>query len=817
MKEAQIRRPDIARSSQDDIPELLRLRQLIATHEAELRKLSAELATERARPKHGLADIAALGSLLKEKDDTIAKLVEDNRKLNLKIEVDAKEQQDKIDELEAELERYKVLTDALNQELDKRTEYDLQNEKKEMEAAEEEGKEAPIPSALEATLKSLDMMMQTANYGDEDQEEQRNVTADLSRQFLSGKATVVDVNPKTTNGTSTTREDDHQSILTILMNSINGSPPLPSSPLMTSGTSFDLLRDDDDKCDVSNLSNHTYETPRHPSEVKAINELTALIASNTRKLGSRALNTAEVARQCKRLMAGYNIGQRLFAKFVMNQSQGSLSELLSKPRPWCKLTDKGREAFRRIYSWISDVAAVQLLCQISPRRILSDELRMDHPKPEDLWETSNPLEQITTVPTPSPAPKPPKVETNGDSKPRPNPNRGSTSRWRHDDIPKEKIMSIFQNELAKLREQENNIERAINSRTYPSSLQRLEDITYGGVTVQGLPSKHAIQVMNNRVKSGLQTITQEQFEAFGIINTEEVVRQVKDFLMVNTISQRQFGESVLGLSQGSVSDLLARPKAWYMLTQKGREPYIRMKLFMDEVAVEAAKDQDSDKDKDDDEGSKPVIREIHPERSSSEETIESDWNGERGSSEATATADILPGEEVAVMFLPIQTEKEEDYEDMKMGSLIGSKRFSEDDDGTDSTPRKMQRTVITEQQREALRYVFAQEQHPAARTIEMLANKLGLSTRTVSNWFHNYRTRQKASMKEGKVPQTPQPTMDLPGNWKKDLTDLLMTKPAPVIRDNNKKPASENFLGSLLEKAVEEMRKNAAQSISLDD
>ncbi len=33
--------------------------------------------------------------------------------------------------------------------------------------------------------------------------------------------------------------------------------------------------------------------------------------------------------------------------------------------------------------------------------------------------------------------------------------------------------------------------------------------------------------------------------------------------------------------QGSVSDLLARPKPWHMLTQKGREPFIRMKIFLE--------------------------------------------------------------------------------------------------------------------------------------------------------------------------------------------------------------------------------------------
>ena len=35
-----------------------------------------------------------------------------------------------------------------------------------------------------------------------------------------------------------------------------------------------------------------------------------------------------------------------------------------------------------------------------------------------------------------------------------------------------------------------------------------------------------------------------------------------------------------------MSDLLARPKPWHMLTQKGREPFIRMRIFLeDEGAV----------------------------------------------------------------------------------------------------------------------------------------------------------------------------------------------------------------------------------------
>lgn len=44
--------------------------------------------------------------------------------------------------------------------------------------------------------------------------------------------------------------------------------------------------------------------------------------------------------------------------------------------------------------------------------------------------------------------------------------------------------------------------------------------------------------------------------------------------------QRLFGEMILGLTQGSVSDLLARPKPWNKLSLKGREPFVRMQLWL---------------------------------------------------------------------------------------------------------------------------------------------------------------------------------------------------------------------------------------------
>jgi len=117
-----------------------------------------------------------------------------------------------------------------------------------------------------------------------------------------------------------------------------------------------------------------------------------------------------------------------------------------------------------------------------------------------------------------------------------------------------------------------------------SPLQRMASITNSLITQPPVTPHHSTP--QRPTKAVLPPITQQQFDMFNNLNTEDIVRRVKEALSQYSISQRLFGESVLGLSQGSVSDLLARPKPWHMLTQKGREPFIRMKMFLeDENAV----------------------------------------------------------------------------------------------------------------------------------------------------------------------------------------------------------------------------------------
>ncbi|XP_072043510.1 homeobox protein cut-like 1 [Amphiura filiformis] len=64
------------------------------------------------------------------------------------------------------------------------------------------------------------------------------------------------------------------------------------------------------------------------------------------------------------------------------------------------------------------------------------------------------------------------------------------------------------------------------------------------------------------------------------IDTINVACRIKEVLADHNIGQRLFGEHVLGLSQGSVSDMLSRPKPWEKLTLKGREPFVKMVQFL---------------------------------------------------------------------------------------------------------------------------------------------------------------------------------------------------------------------------------------------
>ncbi|EGT31930.1 hypothetical protein CAEBREN_00529 [Caenorhabditis brenneri] len=57
---------------------------------------------------------------------------------------------------------------------------------------------------------------------------------------------------------------------------------------------------------------------------------------------------------CLKILAelkGHNIPQELFATRIISRSQGTLSDLLGKPKPW-EMLRAGRNTFKRMYNWM---------------------------------------------------------------------------------------------------------------------------------------------------------------------------------------------------------------------------------------------------------------------------------------------------------------------------------------------------------------------------------------------------------------------------------------------------------------------------------
>ena len=71
-----------------------------------------------------------------------------------------------------------------------------------------------------------------------------------------------------------------------------------------------------------------------------------MLRYNMDRTAGQALDTLGDSRRVRELLSVHNIGQRLFAKYVLGLSQGTVSELLSKPKSWDKLTEKGRDSYR---------------------------------------------------------------------------------------------------------------------------------------------------------------------------------------------------------------------------------------------------------------------------------------------------------------------------------------------------------------------------------------------------------------------------------------------------------------------------------------
>ncbi|CAB1352450.1 unnamed protein product, partial [Coregonus sp. 'balchen'] len=118
--------------------------------------------------------------------------------------------------------------------------------------------------------------------------------------------------------------------------------------------------------------------------------------------------------------------------------------------------------------------------------------------------------------------------------------------------------------------------------------------THNSLSASPLPPHQSLQSQSQHPSAGSPDInglapSPSQSEGAGSVSegedmdTSEIARQVKEQLIKHNIGQRIFGHYVLGLSQGSVSEILARPKPWSKLTIRGKEPFHKMRQVFQEV------------------------------------------------------------------------------------------------------------------------------------------------------------------------------------------------------------------------------------------
>ncbi|CAO2629507.1 Homeobox protein cut-like 2, partial [Lemmus lemmus] len=336
----------------------------------------------------------------------------------------------------------------------------------------------------------------------------------------------------------------------------------------------------------------------------------------------REVDTLELTRQVKEKLAKNGICQRIFGEKVLGLSQGSVSDMLSRPKPWSKLTQKGREPFIRMQLWLSD--------QLGQGQAPSQQPSTTQASP--------------TEPRSSPSPPPSPTE------------------------PEKTSQEPLGLTLESSKENQQPEGRASSS--------------LGGKPFSG-----------SQAAGGIQEMVAMSPE----LDTYSITKRVKEVLTDNNLGQRLFGESILGLTQGSVSDLLSRPKPWHKLSLKGREPFVRMQLWLsDPHNVEKLRDM------------KKLEKKAYLKRRYGLISTGSD-------SESPAAHSECPS--------PCQQPQE-----------------------LSLTQAKKPRVVLAPAEKEALRKAYQLEPYPSQQTIELLSFQLNLKTNTVINWFHNYRSRMRREM-----------------------------------------------------------------------
>ncbi|XP_077862726.1 homeobox protein cut-like 1 [Saccoglossus kowalevskii] len=592
-------------------------------------------------------------------------------------------------------------------------------------------------------------------------------------------------------------------------------------------------------------------------------------------LDSGTINTIEVARIIKDLLLTYNIGQRVFGEYVLAMSQGSVSEILARPKLWDKLTVKGREPFIKMVDFLADEENMQTLLIINAKK-KGKELSISTPPKPPMPSTSNPppmpqdsteaaindilsqaRKEMEAMSTTSISTKYQSIanHSNFTSNRRASPDRirplrhsafkpySETVVDRHvSDLLLEQEPQTEAIPLIKKVSKASSVEREAethcqqdNAALVQRAIQQAVQESNCVVDNQLFMMSPSLLAMTKPLKRVLPPLTSQHYDKYPELNTRHVTTHVKERLNKYLIPQRLFGDHVLGLSQGSVSDILSHPKPWKKLTQKGREPFIRMQLWLeDDKAIEKLKSIYGKRGDIPDENCQDAMNSVRntPPSTSSTSSSQSqlplptnkplfEYDNENSSVSSMGSTDRNQQIQEQLATLPnLDTyEVTKQVKKRLYESNIGQRMFGEivlgltqgsvsdllskpkpwqslslkgkepflrmqawlnDPDGIEKlkcikierrashkrrsslstlttenfemsqvlssngfSPMKKPRTLLTSHEKDALLLAYSQEPYPSQTSIDFLAAELNLLPSTVTNWFHNHRSRSK--------------------------------------------------------------------------
>ncbi|OQV17521.1 Homeobox protein cut-like 1 [Hypsibius exemplaris] len=234
------------------------------------------------------------------------------------------------------------------------------------------------------------------------------------------------------------------------------------------------------------------------------------------------LDTDVVTRAVRSKLNKCNVSQRLFGEVVLGMSQGAVSDLLKRPKPWNKLTRPTKEHYVRMQQFLDDENSIPVLQAIQnredPERILSatnEEAEEEKPDTREGWSKEDSPHLPTQVPPTSCIPI---------------------------TIPMSTISSTGRGPEAVLSESD-------------------------------LSEREAFQAVKDHFTKFYQ-IT--DVSRSGMLDTVTVASRIKEELRSRNLQQKLIGELVLDVGQGTVSELLNKPKPYGMLSMKGRENYMKL-------------------------------------------------------------------------------------------------------------------------------------------------------------------------------------------------------------------------------------------------